>query len=170
MTKTLGVLVLTIAIVCAFCFGYQIVQSRYHWEKDFGSNWSLAEKASTIAQKSEYMDLFVNALASSNLSGTNDSLFFPTPDNGFDQNFKALQSLQARLQTIKTMDENSFQYQTAIEQITAQEQGQAQDMITTLENCWMKVNYYELWNPFSFRAIAVLIMILGGFGIVLLSV
>ncbi|MGA2260035.1 MAG: hypothetical protein ABSH28_01220 [Acidobacteriota bacterium] len=47
---------------------------------------------------------------------------------------------------IQTMDITSFQYQTAIQQITAQEQGEADKLIGELKGLWWKENHFWLWN------------------------
>lgn len=44
------------------------------------------------------------------------------------------------------MDANSFQYNTAIQQITQQEQGEAIDMLSVFQGCWYKENYILLWG------------------------
>ena len=73
-------------------------------------------------------------------------LFFKTPDNSFDKNLEALQSLKTRLDEIQKMNVTSFEYQTAIQQITAQEQGEAQDMLEVFSGIWWKNNYLFLWE------------------------
>lgn len=122
------------------------IKAHYKYVNTISNYWTLADRASTISKKSEYIDKFVDVLEKSNLSGINDSLLFPTAETSFDSNFEALKSLKARLDKIKTMDESSFAYQTAIQQITAQEQGEAIDMLEVFKNCWLKAHYYYLWN------------------------
>jgi hypothetical protein len=146
------------------------IYAGYQYNNQIGSYWSLADKASTINQKSEYIDKFVEALKDAHLNGTNDTLWLATPDKSFDQNFKALLSLQARLKEIKTMDPSSFQYQTAIEQITAQEQGGAQPMLTNFENCWFKINHHFLWNNLELGSTLIGLTILIIIGIVVIAV
>jgi hypothetical protein len=58
----------------------------------------------------------------------------------------ALKSLQGRMHQIQSMDEQSFAYQTAIQQITAQEQGEAAHLTDTFEGCWYLRNYSALWQ------------------------
>lgn len=139
MLAVIGVLLLVVIVICG-------VVCNYGYTSRIGSYWSLSEKASSITLKSEYMDKYVDALSKAGLQGTYNAAFLKTPDNSFDANFIALQSLQARLWEIKTMDVTSFQYQTAIQQITAQEQGEADKMTCTLYRCWVKNNYPLLWN------------------------
>jgi hypothetical protein len=153
--RGLGIALLVVGVILVGIFGIQGIIANYVWERDFGSYWSLAEKASTIQQKSEYMDKFVTALENSGLKGQSDALFLNTPDNSFDMNLSALKSLQKRLEDIKTMDISSFQYQTAIEQITKQEQGEAGKMISVLESCWWKVHQSNLWNIWVFLSFGI---------------
>lgn len=123
------------------------IHASYDWNNNYQSYWDLGVKASTIEQKSEYIDKFVNAVNQPKLKGVNDALFFPTPNNNFDQNLIALQSLQGRLHDIQKMDPSSFQYQSAIQQITSQEQDEATDMLSVIHGSWLKVNHPILWNP-----------------------
>ncbi|MDD5328331.1 MAG: hypothetical protein PHY02_11065, partial [Phycisphaerae bacterium] len=102
-------------------------------------------KTSTIKAKAEHINDFVKAIEGSGLSG-NNAIFLKTPNNSFDKNLEALKTLQCRLETIKTMDVNSFQYQQAIQQITAQEQGEAQAMIDVFQGIWLLENYPLAWN------------------------
>jgi hypothetical protein len=118
----------------------------YQYELGYYSYWSLADKASTLEQKTEYIDQFETALENSGLQGTHDALFLDTPDNGFDNNLAALKSLQRRLHETAKMDVNSFAYQQAISQITSQEQGEAKEMLAVFNGCWYKVHHYYLWN------------------------
>jgi hypothetical protein len=125
------------------------IMSTYQYERDIESYWSLAEKSSTIKQKAIYVDKFVMSLESSGLVGTYDAIFLETPDNSFDKNLEQLKTLQTRLYDIDTMDVQSFAYNTAIEQITAQEQGEAKKMLRIFEGCWNKAYYWYLWGWIS---------------------
>ena len=108
----------------------------YTYKKNISSYWDLADKSSTIAEKATHIDCFVEALSKDNLYGEYNALIFKTPNNSFDGNFDALKSLQKRLYEIKDMNVSSFEYQTAIQQITEQEQGGAEEMIGTLRGVW----------------------------------
>ena len=149
--------------------GIGLVSQNYEWSNNYSSYWSLSTKASTIEQKSQYMDTFVSALQASGLQGSNDAFFLKTPDNSFDQNFVALQSLQSRLHDIKTMDVSSLQYQQAISQITSQEQDGGDAMISVFHECWLKVHYYWLWNQFIFIPLILFMGICFFFSIVMFS-
>ncbi len=122
------------------------VECSYEYSTGFESYWELAYKSSSILEKSKYVNIFVEKLDSSGLNGQYDAIFYETPNNSFDRNLDALKSLRDRLEEIKTMDVSSFEYQTAIQQITAQEQGNAQGMLYVLSGTWAKENYFLLWG------------------------
>lgn len=110
-----------------------------------GSYWELSDKASTLPQKSAYLDQYVAALKTPGKFAPNNATIYRTPNNSFEQNMVALTSLQGRMHQIQGMDEQSFAYQTAIQQITAQEQGEAHGLTSTFEGCWYLENHYFLW-------------------------
>lgn len=150
---TIGVCALVFLIVSNIVASYQ-------YSKNVLSYWKLADKSSTIVEKSRNLDLFVAQFSDEKYKGKYDAVIFKTPDNSFDGNFKALTSMQLRLQEIKTMDVSSFEYQTAIQQITAQEQGEAFDILDTLNGIWYKVNYFYLWDWIGFTFIILSVAIL----------
>lgn len=136
----------------------------YEYQAKIGNYLDLSKRASTISQKSEYINKFVSALEKEELEGINDALFYPTGENSFDENFKALKSLQIRLKDIDSMDENSFAYQTAIHQITEQEQGMAESLKYIINNCWQKKYHYTYWNNLigiSFLIVQFLLVMIG---------
>ena len=145
--KKFGIILFIVGILFAVArMSYRTLVVKPDYQQSIGGYWELADRSSTLAEKSEYIDKFVNALEKENLSGVYDALFVFNPQDGFDQNLKSLKTLQYRLKEIKNMDENSFAYQTALQQITQQEQGEASPMINTLNRCWAKQNYYTFWN------------------------
>lgn len=144
--KILAIAMIFIGIIVGIGDIVNEVYGNYYYSKQFESYWNLADKASTIKQKSEYINLFVDALKSSGLQGEYNAIFMKTPDNSFDRNLEALESLQSRLNEIQTMDISSFQYQSAIQQITAQEQADAQDMLDVFSGIWWKENHFWLWD------------------------
>lgn len=170
MKSIIGSIILLVGLFLGGFYIYQQIYSNYQYDNTVLSYWNIADKTSTISEKSNYIDQFVSALQSNNLQGLNANLIFKTPDQSFDQNFVALQSLQSRLKQISTMDESSFQYQTAIQQITAQEQGQADDMLNVFWQCWQQKNYYYIWNPITSLVwfIGSILLVVGG-GIILFA-
>lgn len=121
------------------------VVTDYEYDHEIQSYWDLSDKASTIQQKSEYLDQYVAALQSAHLAEY-DAIWLKTPNNEMAQNLIALKSLQGRMHDIIHMDENSFQYQQAMQQITGQEQGDAKEMTDMFEGCWYLENHPMLWD------------------------
>lgn len=152
----------TIIGICLLMIGGYIIAdvcAHYEFERDIHSYWSLADKASSIEKKSEYLDQFVDALEKSRLAA-NDAVFFTTPDNSRDKNLEVLHSLQDRLHEIKQMDVSSLEYQQAMAQITAQEQGEAHHMLWTLEGCWYLSNHPMLWGWIEASALILFVLAL----------
>lgn len=112
----------------------------YRYRRDIGNEWTLADRAANIPEKAEHVQKFVTALEKADLSGEYNALWMTEPSVSFDANFDALKGLLVRLNEIKDMDPSSFQYNTAIQQITAQEQGEADGMLAEFHGCWYKKN------------------------------
>ena len=124
------------------------ILSSYNYEKNYSQLWSLADKSSTIPAKQQYITQFLNALKQGKTNGVfaeYNALFLKTPNNNFDTNVKALETLSNRLTEIQNMDPSSFQYNTAIEQITKQEQGEAGEMLSVFRGCYDLNNYFFQW-------------------------
>lgn len=136
------------------------VRANYQYKNSIESYWSLSEKSATISKKAEYMDKFVAAIQQQGFEGQYNSSFYKTPNNSYDQNFEALRSLQQRLHEIEGMDIRSFEYQTAIQQITAQEQGEADAMTSVFQGLWYKNHYVMLWNWVAYVQILSVIIVL----------
>src|SRR5208283_4301723 len=140
-----GIPLILSIVLCIFWIGHEVLVS-YEYDNNVGSYWELGVKASTLQQKTVCLDKYVAALEAQGLAGSYDAVFLQTPDNSYDQNMVALKSLQGRMHEIQGMDEQSFAYQTAMAQITAQEQGQAANLTETFSGCWYLRNHAELWN------------------------
>ena len=120
------------------------VVAEYQWNKQVESYWELSDRSSTLQAKEQYIAQFVEKLGELPESS---ALIFVQPKNNCRQNVEAVKTLEKRLHDIQGMDETSFQYQTAIQQITEQEQGQAENLMGTLSGCWKREHYYLAWNP-----------------------
>ena len=131
-------------LIVAIILFYNI--GKFQYERDHLSYWNLAEKSSTIQQKAMYMDKFVVSFMNKGYEGEHNAIIFKTQDNSFDKNYEALQSLKNRLDEIQKMNITSFEYQTAIQQITQQEQGEAHNMLDELSGVWWKKNYFFIWD------------------------
>lgn len=143
--KISGLLTLT-CVVLLIIMGFNAIKANYLWDKEHLSHWNLADKSSTIETKLPHIQQFVQSLEKSGLQGEHDAAVFKTPDNSFDDNFKAVQTLVKRMEEMTTMDTNSMAYQQAMQQITGQEQGEAYAMLAVLEGCWYKRHYWYLWD------------------------
>ena len=134
------------AIMCGYQL-QQIIMAKYRFERDYLSKWELADKSSTIEAKAIYIGQFVGAIES-NVTDFSEYnvLYLKTANNSFAQNLAALKTLNVRLQEIMKMDIKSFEYQTAIQQITQQEQGEAQGLLDTIYGCWVKEKYPVAWE------------------------
>jgi hypothetical protein len=144
------------------------VLADYEYSNSIESYWKLSEKASSLEVKTDYLNKFVAAVESQHLSG-NDALFLRTPDNSVEQNMIALHSLQSRMNEIRGMDVQSFAYQQAIQQITAQEQGEAEHLLGVIEGRWYLEHHILLWDWIDAVKI-VLLLLVGAFSVILLMV
>jgi len=163
--KTTGIFIFfTFGIILILDIIYSVIGG-YQYSKDYSSYWELSVKASSITKKIEGIDKFVAALESSPLRGKYDALFMETPNNSFDENFAALKSLQIRLHEISGMDITSFQYQTALAQITQQEQNESGKMLDVFDGIWWKDNHFFLWNWIGIINVigSIILMCIGGF-------
>lgn len=144
--KTIGIILTFVSAIFLLIDACVGIVGCYQIEKNIFSYWNIADKASTIEKKSEYIDKFVEAIEKQNFEGKYNALVLTTPDNGYEYNFIALKSFQDRLRQIENMDIKSFEYQTAIQQITSQEQGEAAPMLKVFQGLWWKENHIMLWN------------------------
>jgi len=145
--KITGIIITFISLFMLGLDTYNGIISNYKYEKEYSSYWDLADKASTIPKKLEGIDKFVTNLENSGLQGKYNALYLQTANNSFDKNFEAIKSLQLRLHEIAGMDITSFQYNTAIEQITKQEQGEeAKETLQVFRGIWGKEYYFWLWD------------------------
>lgn len=122
------------------------IATNYSYTSEIESEWVLADRASTIEMKADHVNRFVIALEDADLTGSHDALFLKKPSNSFDDNLIAIKSLQERLDQIQQMDPLSFQYNTAIQQITEQEQGLATEMLGVFSGCYWKEHAILLWD------------------------
>lgn len=145
----------------------------YVYERDFLCFWSLADKASTIPAKKQHIENFYNALNHAEKFASHNAVFLKTDDNSFAKNLAALKTFKDRLTEIETMSPSSFEYNTAIQQITAQEQGEASAMMDVFKGCWYLQNHMFYWGWIStiFYSILIVIVLLAGCaaGIILAS-
>lgn len=141
-----------LVIIGAVLIGIEIQQSvvaNYHWENEYCNYWQLADKSSTILEKQKYISKFVDALEQGEKRGafaSHNAIWLKTPNNSFTANLDALKSLSGRLNEIQKMNPSSFEYNTAIQQITAQEQGEAHAMLAVFQGCFELSSYLIVWG------------------------
>ena len=136
-------------VYLVFVLAYGEIKSGYEWQLLAGSQWHLADRSSTLEAKSQYINSFMLALESMKEKGMlseYNALFLKTPQNNTENNIKALKTLQNRLGEVGTMDTKSFEYNQAIQQITAQEQGEAQALINDLFGSFQLMHYRYVWG------------------------
>src|SRR3990167_7181763 len=165
--KTLGIIFIILALLL---FGYQLgleIKTYYQYEREIMYNWDLADRSSTLEAKSIYLKQFVTRLENAELSEYN-AILYRTPDNNVQNNIDALKTLVYRLNEIKDLDPESFAYQTAIQQITSQEQGEAMQMLSIIKGGWLLGNgYYLIWDWIAVLFV-LLYLTLGTLGCVLI--
>lgn len=144
--KGLGWCLLMVGIFCLVIDIIMGVSYSYHYDREIGSYWELADKSSTLQAKSDYMNKFVEAIEKNIDIEDYNAVFLKTPTNSVKKNLDALKTLQTRLKEIQKIDITSFAYQQAIQQITAQEQGEAKDMISVFEDVYAKNHYPLVWD------------------------
>lgn len=141
----------------------------YKYTKDYMSNWNLADKSSTLQTKADYISKFVTTIETNrNDFADYDAIFLQTNDNSFEYNLQAVKTLNDRLKQVSQMNESSFEYQTAMQQITGQEMGEAHQMLNVIESTWYLKNYPFLWGWIA--VIGILgIIIMGVLGVILIT-
>jgi hypothetical protein len=164
--KTSGILLMVAGVIFGTWMVIDLVRDNYVYDNTIGSYWNLSVKASSLDVKSQYLDQFVSAVQAANLSG-NDAIFFPTPDNSYQQNFDAILSLQTRMHAFVGQDSTTMAYQQAISQITAQEEDDNSSTIQVISDLWWKQNHYFFWNVFLGLGEIISVVLLLGVGMVM---
>lgn len=147
MKKSITMIIVGFALA-AFQIASKVV-SNYQLEKNYFQLWELADKSSTITAKRQYISQFVTALEygySKREFSDYNAKWLQTPNNGFKENLDAIKSLAFRLDEIQGMKPTSFEYNTAIHQITGQEQGEAQKLLRVISGCYTLQNYPIVWG------------------------
>jgi hypothetical protein len=128
---------------------YSFVMMSYEFENKYSKSWDLAQKSSTIQAKMDYINIFLNDLEQGNKRGdfaSHNAILLKTQNNSFKDNVGAIKTLANRLRDIKDMDPKSFEYNVAIQQITAQEQNEAGPIISTIMGCYALSSYIIAWG------------------------
>lgn len=142
--RIIGFIFIFAAVTLLITQVVHFIQSQYDWSKNYNSHWELADKSSSLPAKAKHISNYISQIENGDFAA-HDAFIFTTPNNSFEENFNALKTLLTRLKEIEGMDPQSFQYNTAIQQITAQEQGEAREMLSVLKGCYIKKNYPMVW-------------------------
>lgn len=163
-----GIIMMVICLIVFVCMAIGGCNAHYGYIRQIENYWTLADRSSTIEAKSDYIDKFVEAIEKSNMAEYN-AILLPTPENSLKNNLDALKTLRDRLHQIKTMNPSSFEYNQAIQQITAQEQGEAKELLLNIDGCWTKANYLYLWDwvGVCLFVFGLLVGIFGGMSVIL---
>lgn len=122
------------------------------YQEDYEYHWNLADKSSTIDAKKRHVENFYNALEMGYARGefaSYNAIIFQNPNNKFTENLKALKTLKDRLDEVDQMDPKTFEYNTAIQQITQQEQGEASEMLSNFSQSYMLSQHPISWDWIS---------------------
>jgi hypothetical protein len=166
--KTAGIVMFLLASFFTIVQTTKEVQVRYRFERDYKSQWELSDRASTIKAKREKLTIFLDNLSKSKDFADHDAVWLKTDANSFENNLTALRTLVARLDEIQNMPTDSFQYNTAIQQITAQEQGEARAMMEVFSGCYALENFPTTWGWISVIVWALIVIGgIGGIGIII---
>lgn len=138
------ILVISILAICLYIIFGVVSHNKYN--TNFDANWELSKSAATIEQKSIYIDKFVQAIENGGFDGKFDAIFNPNDNNSYEQNLIALKTLQQRLHELKSLPMTSFDYNTALQQITEQQCKMSNNIIYTFSGIWYKEHYILLWN------------------------
>lgn len=161
--KLFGWFLVIIGIVIAIWMIVGAISVGYMYEDNYYYAWSLADKSSDLQSKSKYITEFRINLETGYMRGdfaSYDALFLKTNDNSFEKNLEALKSLEKRMVEIQLMDVKSFEYNTAIQQITSQEQGEAEPMLKNFQQCYLLASYPYLWGVFPLLVVVLIIVII----------
>lgn len=145
----IAIILLSASILLGIYQIKSLIIGNYRFEKDYLQFWELSDKSSTIPAKQKYISEFVLTLENGYKKGDFSSfnaIFLKTPNNNFEANLNALRTLSQRLIEIQEMDPKTFEYNTAIQQITAQEQGDAHKLIGIIKGCYFLNNYFIVWD------------------------
>lgn len=166
------ILAILLSLGCLVYLAVKYELTSYRYENSYGYMWDLADKSSTIVEKSRYISDFYSALYTNRTDfASNNAIWLKTPNNSFDKNLNAIKSLSDRLVTISKMEETSFEYQVAIEQITKQEQGEANELIYTIKGCYFLEQAPCLWKWIGgVIAISLILLIMSLVVVVILKV
>lgn len=108
-------------LVVAIAIPLYAIPTNYEYDLSIGSFFELSDKASKLDVKLVYLKQYAAALENAGLDTGQTTVFFPTRETSLEENYRVLSSLVTRMEEISGMEIDSFQYQTAMQQITENE-------------------------------------------------
>ena len=127
-----SLVVMTIFIAYASIAGYNNWLVGMQYEREVGTFFTYADRASDAKTKADYFNQYVDALEKNNLiKGCGVMYFCNQPNAQLAENFKVAKSLQVRLNELKLLDEKETAYQLGMTQMTEN------------EFCWFPTGIFE---------------------------
>lgn len=141
--RTLGVMATIFGLILVSYIGFG-VKAWGEYESQYGYNWTMAVNSSTLDKKSYYVDKYIQTIEESGeFNGKSAAILVKTPAEAYENNLASLKDLQSRLKEIKSVDIKSFEYQTAIQQITEQIITNENRNTLNIQHMWF-INHYFL--------------------------
>ena len=160
--KGLGILLMVASILlCAGALIHGGIYASYSYDVRMGQYIRLADDSSTAESKLEYLKKF-EEVVSSNIFRNEARYVFKKERLTRDKQLKVLSTLQTRLQDAVEMDPLSFEYQTAMQQITGQEfdhaLGEINDIISS---CWLRQSGFAVFCLWIAWLLCLILFIIG---------
>lgn len=117
-----GILLLLLPSIILGWGGYYNWITDMAYQREIGIYFKYADRASDASTKSEYFNQYVDAIEKEGLTEGCTSIFYcEQPNAQLKDNYKALKSLQTRLNELKQLDEKETAYQLGMTQMTENE-------------------------------------------------
>jgi len=102
-------------------FTVNSIRNGYMWENTVNSYFELADRASSIDKKLEYLKQYRAALMEKGLNAGQSRYVRPTPASDLSNQMIILDTLIIRMEDAQKLSSSSLEYQQAIKQITTDE-------------------------------------------------
>ncbi len=144
--KATGIVLWIVGLVLFIVFlSWGFIYSLYLYDVEIGQNVSLADDASTAVKKLEYLEKFSVAVRAK-ITRNQARFIFKRERLTRDKQLEILETLQTRLREAVSMDPTSFEYQTAMGQITGQEFDHALGEINgIMSSCWLRQSPFAIF-------------------------
>lgn len=144
----IGIIMIVLGVVfSAYRFYNRKIVLKTEYDNKIGYEWYMFDESSTIKEKSLHLDKYIHRLENEKMA-SNSAYFQARNSTSFKYNIQILKTLGNRLNEIQNMDPNSFEYQTAISQITEQESTISSPDV--MYDLWLKQNHYSYYHEWLF--------------------